>query len=45
MPNPTLLLALLLSVIVIQATTKQIYMSEVHRHGARYPVYDYYDYN
>lgn len=39
----TILLAL--SLVLTCLNSKQIYMSEVYRHGARYPVYDYYDYN
>ena len=39
------LLILILSIVLTCLHAKQIYMSEVHRHGARYSVYDYYDYN
>jgi len=36
---------LILSIIFISINAKQIYMSEVYRHGARYSIHDYYDYN
>ena len=29
----------------LMVESKQIYMAEVYRHGARYSIYDYYDYN
>jgi len=32
-------------IIFISINAKQIYMSEVYRHGARYSIHDYYDYN
>lgn len=37
------LIYLLALLCVLQS--KQIYMASVYRHGARYPIYDYYDYN
>lgn len=36
---------LLLLIYVLCLNAKQLYMAEAYRHGARYPVFDYYDYN